>query len=291
MTAFTFTFEPTRYVRARSYDFGYDHEVHIALPPSYANSDRSYPVLWLMDGGAYLHSAVSAVSLFATGGAIPEFIVVGVGDTSSYESFITRRLIDFFPMEDLSVESIGEVDIWSALKGGHAADYLSFLVDELRPSLESEFRMSPSEHTIAGLSGGGYFSTYALLTRPEAFAAYMIASPPYELGHAEIFELEQRYAQEHADLPAKVYIAGGAEEIFEPGIADLGIIASMVKMASTLHLRRYPSLRLSCDVIPGVTHTTMMGDLLRNGLPRLWGNAQAGPVNMVARMEGIEGLK
>ncbi|MET0994192.1 MAG: alpha/beta hydrolase-fold protein [Mycobacterium sp.] len=289
MTAFGYTFEPTRYVRARSYDFGYDHEVQIALPPGYATSDRSYPVLWVMDGGGYLYTAVSAVSLFSTGQAIPEFIVVGVGDSSSFETFATRRLIDFFPMEDLSVDSIGEVDVWSALPGGHAADYLSFLVDELRPSLESEFRMSPSEHTIAGLSGGGYFATYTLLTRPEAFAAYMIGSPPYSLGHAEIFEYEEKYAQEHTDLPANVYMAGGAKEIFEPGIADLGIIESMVRMASTLHLRRYPNLRLSCDVVDGATHTTMMGDLLRNGLPRLWGKADAVPVNMVDRMESIEG--
>ena len=191
-------------------------------------------------------------------------------------------------MEDLSVESIGEVDVWSALPGGHAADYLSFLVDELRPSLEKEFRMSPNENMIAGLSGGGYFATYALLTRPEAFAAYMIGSPPYELGHAEIFEFEKKYAQEHADLPAKVYMAGGAGEILEPGIADLGIIASMVKMASTLHLRRYPSLQLSCQVVDGASHATMMGDLLRNGLPRLWGNVDAVRVNLVDRMETIE---
>lgn len=288
MTAFTYTYEPTRYVRARSHDFGYDHEVQIVLPPSYATSDRTYPVLWVMDGGSYLNTAVSAVAQFASARAIPEFIVVGVGDSSSFETFATRRLIDFFPMEDLSIESIGEVGIWSTLPGGHAADYLSFLVDELRPSLENEFRMSANEHTIAGLSGGGYFGTYALLTRPEAFAAYMIGSPPYELGHAEIFEFEKKYAQEHADLPAKVYMAGGAGEIFEPGIADVGIIASMVKMASTLHLRRYPSLHLSCQVVDGATHATMMGDLLRNGLPRLWGNVDAAPVNMVDRLVAIQ---
>lgn len=280
MTATTpmmYSVEPARQIRAASYDFGYDHEVQIALPRSYAEGDRTYPVLWVVDGGLYFHLAASIANLLALTGKGPEFIVIAVGHAaaSSEATFGTRRLLDFFPMQSLTVDSLGDVEMWDYMQGGHAAEFLSFLVDELRPGLEKEFRMRPNAHTVAGCSGGAYFSTYAMFTRPEAFQGYLLASPPYDLGRSAIFDLEADYARENSDLAARVFFIGGDREVFEPYIGQLGIIASMVRMASTLDLRKYPSLNVACQIVDGQAHTSIAIDLFKYGIENLWGRDES----------------
>ena len=54
--------------------------------------------------------------------------------------------------------------------GGHAADTLASLVDELIPQIEAEHSLSPTARAICGYSLGGLFSLYAL-TRADAFVA------------------------------------------------------------------------------------------------------------------------
>lgn len=273
-TRFVPTIQPLRMVRAQSHDFGYEHEVLISLPASYGSSDKSYPVLWVMDGSLFFHTASAVASLLSFSGRAPEFIVVGVGHAEAgFELFGPRRLLDYFPMKSLSLESIGDVSMWDVSDGGYAPEFLSFLVDELRPALESEFRMRPDGHTLSGSSGGGYFTTYTLLTRPDAFSCYLAAAPPFNLGAGSIFDLEAAYARDHADLAAKVYFCAGAMEIFEkPVINQLDIVSSTVRMASSLSLREYPSLELHCEIIPGSSHATVPIELFQRGIELLWGS-------------------
>ena len=40
--------EPIR--RMRGEGLPWDHEIQIAVPPSYAETDKAYPVLWMTDG-------------------------------------------------------------------------------------------------------------------------------------------------------------------------------------------------------------------------------------------------
>ncbi|MGY0390603.1 alpha/beta hydrolase-fold protein [Nocardioides sp. WG-D5] len=82
-TPIALSIQPTRFIRARSHDFGHDHEVQIALPASYASSDQAYPVLWVTDGAAYFELAASTANVLALGSQCPEFIVVAVRMTST----------------------------------------------------------------------------------------------------------------------------------------------------------------------------------------------------------------
>ena len=270
----THSIEPIRRFRAKSFDFGYDYEVQIALPIGYDESDTDYPVLWVMDGGLYFHLAASVAQLLAQGGRSPHFIVVGVGHDrrGPAQPWIERRMVDFFPMEDVAIDSIGNVEYWTALQGGRAKEFLSFLVDELRPALAAEFRMRPDRHTLSGTSGGGYFATYAMLTRPDTFAGYLAASCPFNLGHGGIFEIESDYAATHADLEAKVYFTAGTSEVLDPGAADLDLVASTLHMATTLQLRRYPSLEIQCQLSKELDHWGIPIDLYKEGLPKVWGS-------------------
>src|SRR5690349_3248914 len=74
--------EPSRMVRAEGYD--YDHEVLVALPPSYhAAPEKDFPVLWVMDGALLFDLTVGILNLYSMGHQIPETIVVAVGHPSA----------------------------------------------------------------------------------------------------------------------------------------------------------------------------------------------------------------
>ena len=61
---YTMTSEPPLSFRAAGYD--YDHEVLVSLPTSYSVSpDRSYPVVWAMDGAMMHTSVVGLFNMYA----------------------------------------------------------------------------------------------------------------------------------------------------------------------------------------------------------------------------------
>src|SRR4029077_4043685 len=48
--------EPSRRMRAEG--FKWDHEIRIALPHSYHETNKAYPVLWVTDGSYWFNTAV-----------------------------------------------------------------------------------------------------------------------------------------------------------------------------------------------------------------------------------------
>lgn len=55
-------------------------------------------------------------------------------------------------------------------KGGGAAAFPVFVGEELKPSLGERFGVGSAEYTLYGISLGGLFATWVLLTEPTAFA-------------------------------------------------------------------------------------------------------------------------
>ena len=89
--------EPPLSFRAAGYD--YDHEVLVTLPRSHAVSpDRSYPVLWAMDG-VMMHMLVAGiVNIYTLGGRLPEMIVASVGHSSDQGmAGLVKREFDLHP--------------------------------------------------------------------------------------------------------------------------------------------------------------------------------------------------
>ena len=270
--------EPERTVKSEAFEW--EHVVQVALPASYRHSgDRMYPTLWVTDGSLMFEAAVAAVQGLALGQASPEMIVVGVGaprDTGFLE-YSQRRSYEFSPNEEILYEGLGG-DIMKRqagpmieqLEAGGAPKFLDFLVDELRPKLAREYRMDPADHGVFGLSGGGMFVGYALFARPGAFAKYLCGSPSLNGGNFEIFELEEKYAKENKDYDVKVFFGAGEVEVHQPGMAEWSIVGSMIRLAETLTLRRYPSLVVKTKIFPGEDHFSVAPLVLSWGIRELW---------------------
>ena len=281
-TLYDVVIEPIRLMSAESSQW--DYEIQIALPPSYHSSDKNYPVLWVTDGSFLFQQAVRTVN-FDLKKHLPECIVVAVGDPPGVklEEHQYRRAYDFGPFEQWDFTAgfgrslLKEQTEISGLphglwQGGGGAEFLSFLVDQLRPVLSRDYRMT-DDHTLFGDSGGGVFCAYALFSRPGAFKRYICGSPCLYSGDHALFRMEEHYAQTHDDLNAQIFFGAGEGEVLEGDlISALGVVSSMTRMAEILCLRGYPSLDLYVNVFPCEEHASVISSNLSRGLRTLWKN-------------------
>ena len=275
MSRHTYQVLPTR--RMQGTGVPWPHDVHIALPPSYEQGDRSYPVLWLTDASLSFLLAVGLMNWLHTTQEVGELIVVGVGasDESDHAEFAGRRTHDFYPVPRWANAGPGggymEADMSDELRsaGGGAEAVLSFLVDELRPQLGAEFRFA-DDHGLVGFSGGGHFVGFALFARPTAFGRYLAGSPALSGSQDLLFTLEADYAATHDDLAVKVFLGAGEAELADPFVAAVDVVGSMTRMAQLLRIRNYPSLELTTRLYPGQTHGSALSYSLSDGLRTLY---------------------
>ena len=150
-----------------------DHDVTVYLPPGYdAEPWRRYPVLYLHDGqnlfdpetafkkGEHWRVGETAGALIDAG-RIPPLLAVGISNAG------VRRLDEYTPSHDRR-------------RGGGGADaYARFLVEEVKPFIDSTYRTEPGPRRtgLGGSSLGGLVSLYVGLKHPNVFSRLAVMSP------------------------------------------------------------------------------------------------------------------
>ncbi len=282
---YTMRLEPPFRVRGRAFEW--DHEVHVALPPSYdISGDTRYPVLWLTDGAFFFHLAAGILNSIGVAMLAPELIVVSVGcpeDDGMMEA-AQRRQVDFSQGGDLFFDGPGGDYLRAeTLKMGvtppvenRADDFLSLFIDKLRPELSGKYRMS-DDHALFGHSGGGMFASYAMFARPGAFRRFIIGSPSSNAHNRQTFRMEADYAAHHSDMEASVFLGAGEDELNSDRLMlqGWGIVSAPVLMAETLKLRQYPSLSVKARIFPGKGHNDVVPDLMTEGIKSVWADEAA----------------
>ncbi|WEK46824.1 MAG: alpha/beta hydrolase-fold protein [Candidatus Andeanibacterium colombiense] len=148
----------------RSAVLGEERHLAIYLPPSYAKGTKTYPVLYLIDGGVdqdFLHVS-GTTSLNSIWGRSQEAIVVGI-------ETIDRRK-----------ELVGPTHSAELLKqyptAGHSADFRRYIADEVIPLVEARYRTNGNRGVI-GESLAGLFIVETALEQPDLFQHYAAISP------------------------------------------------------------------------------------------------------------------
>jgi predicted alpha/beta superfamily hydrolase len=144
---------------------------------------------------------------------IPELIIVGIAYGEGTAEWWQKRSRDYTPSKD-STRIWGE---WPLAEGGEA--FLQFIAQELIPFLDATFRTQRNERAMAGLSFGGLFAAYVLLTQPELFSRYIMMSPAFLWENKAIFKHEEVFSRSHDTLHASVYSAVGELDDRETVIA------------------------------------------------------------------------
>jgi len=230
--------------------------IYIKLPISYYhNPQKVYPALYFTDANRSFPMVANMVSIFEVPRLVePEIIVIGIGykikDLADWGAWRTR---------DLTPTNIPALDTtWATMltrmtgrqfvvKSGGAATFLEFIVREVFPFVESNYRVSLTGRGIGGYSYGGLFSLYVLFKQPELFSIYYAGSPSIDYDKGVLFNFEREYASTHKDLNAKLFMSAGMSE-------DTMMVNNMKKMADLIQSRNYPGLTVETHVFPGETH-------------------------------------
>ncbi len=154
---------------------GPTRHVEIWLPPGYDSAASTrYPVLYMSDGQNLFDPRIAntgvdwgvdeAVVRLVERGVIPPIIVVGVWSTA-------ERGPEYSP--------------WHG-----ASRYARFLIEELMPRVNAEFRTrtGPERTAVMGSSMGGLLSFYLVLHHPDAFGACGCVSTHFPISEAVVAE-------------------------------------------------------------------------------------------------------
>ncbi len=153
--------------------------IDIWLPPSYhASTDSRSPVLYMHDGqnlflpgfsyGGEPWSVDQSIIRLVEAGKISGVIVVGVWNlgTNRWGEYLPQQ-----PAETPQGRAFAARFPDRLPREIYSDTYLRFLVDELKPFIDSTFRTLPGQpHTfVMGASMGGLISLYALTHYPQVF--------------------------------------------------------------------------------------------------------------------------
>ena len=229
-----------------------EYNILVALPPGYADSDKTYPTLYATDGDLVFGAITQLARIVAFGGEIPQLVVVGIGYPVHWTKTQPFRVRDYVPAG------------WrKEHPSGQAGRFLRFVCEELFPWVETAYRVDPDDRCYMGDSLGGLLGLYALLTRPEAFRRYLIGSPGIHQEDPEVFRCERDYAATHTDLQARVYMSVGSLE-------EEARIANMRRLCQDLQGRGYGGLHVTMRVFEAQTHQSVIPYFL-TGLNEVYG--------------------
>ncbi|MCL7927485.1 MAG: alpha/beta hydrolase-fold protein [marine benthic group bacterium] len=150
---------------------GLDRHVEIWLPPGYdENTEARYPVLYMSDGQNLFDPRIAntgvdwgvdeAVTRLVEQKLMPPIIVVGAWNTDA-------RGREYSP--------------WHG-----APDYARFLIEELMPRVDTEYRTltGPDNTAVMGSSMGGLLSFYLVTNHPEVFGSCGCESTHFALSES-----------------------------------------------------------------------------------------------------------
>lgn len=165
--------------------------VDVWLPPGYdKDATQRYPVIYMHDGQNLFDPATSyggvdwavdevMTQLIADGKARPA-IIVGVWNTPKRrEEYMPRRPLD---AKGVKFNVPGAPDVKA--KDILSDRYLAFLVEELKPFIDANYRTLPgrADTSVMGSSMGGLISQYAMSKYPDVFGGAGCVSTHWPAG-------------------------------------------------------------------------------------------------------------
>lgn len=216
---------PSRYVAPRHVD--------VWLPEDYDPSSRRYAVVYMHDGQMLFDAQGTwngqewgvdeTLSRLLSIGALEDLMVVGVWNNGKY------RRSEYAPQRALAYLAPAEREalIRDHLEGEPRADaYLRFLVEELKPFVDSVYATRPGrDHTaLMGSSMGGLISLYGLCEYPDVFGKAACLSTHWPgalpvnaaLPNALLSYLEERMPDPGGHVVYFDYGTAGLDSLYAP---------------------------------------------------------------------------
>lgn len=220
---------------------GETYQLLVHFPDNY-DARKTHDVLFVLDGLDGFPTAISCLGILhgECDKGYSEPLLIGISDGTMIGKPGNKRDRDFTPTAFKTH--------WGSSGGGGGPTFLQFIEQEVIPFVEKTYRVT-GNRAIYGYSYGGLFTAYVLMTKPELFKTVMIGSPSLFADDAVVLRrFEPEYARTHNDLPMSVWLSVGEK--------DENLIDDTKKLGDALDSRKYPSLQLRSEILPGVNHLT-----------------------------------
>jgi hypothetical protein len=152
-----------------------ERTIFVHLPADYNKTAKNYPVMYLLycnDAECYYASAVATMYPLVEAGIIPEFILIGVGNTG-------QRYRDYLPIPHPNGP-------------GQADNFAKFCKEELIPFVNRNYR-TKDYRIVVGPQSSSVFGVYSLLKYPELFNVAIVSNPfnPYYRSEEVLIKLAE----------------------------------------------------------------------------------------------------
>jgi predicted alpha/beta superfamily hydrolase len=247
-----------------------DYQVYVALPDSYRNSTKNYPVVFVTDAN-YAFPIVRNISQRLTKHAgMEETIVVGLSYAKGDTGMFSRR-------RDYTPSVPRRHDYRSDMPGrkvalGEAPAYARFLADQVLPLIAKNYRADMKRKFFVGHSYGSLLGLQILFSEPRMFEHYILGSPSLWYDGGVMFDRLETYGERHRDLQANVFFGVGGLERLAPGKKrsraeeDADMVADVRDFDAALKAHRYPNLRTQVKVFADEDHASVFPLVLTHGL-------------------------
>ena len=247
-----------------------DYQLYVALPDSYQQGSKRYPVLFVVDANYGFPIVRNIAQRLNKHAGMEEVVVVGLSYANGDGGVYSRR-------RDYTPTTPRKHDYRSDMPGrqpafGEAAAYGKFLSEEVFPFIASHYRVNMRRKVFIGHSYGSLLGLQFLLTAPRTFEHYILGSPSLWYDAGIMFEREQAYAASHKDLPASVFFGIGGLEKLAPGkkrsraeeYADM--LADLREFDAKLKSHKFPNLKTRLRVFEDEDHASVFPLVLTHGL-------------------------
>lgn len=159
------------------------------LPDGYEDSDKEYPVIYMMNGhiiSTFANAAATIDNLSSE--RIPDMILIGISNTGVARKYWSCP-------NDTGYVKNGEI-------------FYDFLNKELIPEIQKNYRTNGYK-ILAGQSNTGLFVMYNFLLYPELFNAYIVASPMFGWCPEFYLNKTKSFLQISSEINKKLYVSYG----------------------------------------------------------------------------------
>jgi predicted alpha/beta superfamily hydrolase len=208
-------------------------------------STEKTPVIYAVDGMLSFGLLTSATRAMPGEGLFEPSYVVAIGYPEEDTAKTTQlRLRDL--MHRSALHRSGQK------QGGGGGAFEKFLLEEVKPLIESRYPVDPKRSILLGFSVGGLFTANVLANHPESFSGYVIGSPSVH------------YDDAIAGAIRKIGERGQGRRVFI-GVGELE--PEMIPRADELQ-RAFDGSKflMSRKTFAGETHTSVIGALASHGL-------------------------
>jgi uncharacterized protein len=252
--------EPIVVPRAKQYDItskinGLKYRVMVSTPQN-ADPGKSYPVFYILDGNWYFLPAVGIVPDMSASLLRPIFVGIGY-PTEDGKEIDRRRTFDLTPPGK-------QKDPFGNSAGG-GDDFIRVLLEEIKPLVESQYKVDEGRQIIYGKSFGGLLVIHLLFVHPEAFQTYLIASPAIWWDNRSVLADEKNFSEriKTGNLRLKLLITAAGNEQYrgsDPKLQAQDIyraVDNASELAGRLAIASPQNLSVTYAIFPDESHVSV----------------------------------